>query len=234
MIYVYAFVDDPGVEVDDLTGVDGGLLFVVPGRSASAVVSERDDLPVRTDVSALQEHERVTAALVDRCAVAPARFGTVVGGRGDLERQLEERGGHLARLFPALRGRVELALRAQLRDPSAATSGTAGAAAPTAARSVAPAGDRPGRRYLDGLRGPGQGGEAAGALAALHTELSQLASAASSDFDDEGTLVASYLVPAERVTAFWDGFADQAAERPEVALSLTGPWAPYSFVGGGC
>jgi hypothetical protein len=48
----------------------------------------------------------------------------------------------------------------------------------------------------------------------------------------DDSLAAAYLVPAEDVRAFADEIRRLQDADPELDLSLTGPWPPYSFVGG--
>jgi hypothetical protein len=47
----------------------------------------------------------------------------------------------------------------------------------------------------------------------------------------DDSLAAAYLVPAEDVRAFADEARRLQDADPELDLSLTGPWPPYSFVG---
>jgi hypothetical protein len=218
VIYLYAFVDDAAVPVANLSGIDGRPVEVVAGLPVAAVVSFHENLEVRAEVAALREHDSVVAALVDRCAVAPVRFGTVMAGRDALRRQMDERAGQLGPVLDALRGKVELALRAH--RPQLVAAG-----------SAPPEAGGPGHRYLAGLRGPAP--DTSGPVRAAHDELAPLAAATTSHLDEDGTLLASYLLPADRVAVFRERLAAIAAAHPDLALSLTGPWAPYSFVGGG-
>jgi hypothetical protein len=43
-------------------------------------------------------------------------------------------------------------------------------------------------------------------------------------------MVGAYLVAASEVDAFRDDLVAARARRPRLRVSLTGPWAPYSFV----
>jgi hypothetical protein len=43
-------------------------------------------------------------------------------------------------------------------------------------------------------------------------------------------MVGAYLVAAGEVKAFRDVFVAARARQPQLRASLTGPWAPYSFV----
>jgi Gas vesicle synthesis protein GvpL/GvpF len=49
----------------------------------------------------------------------------------------------------------------------------------------------------------------------------------------DGALAAAYLVPSDGVRAFAEEARRLQDARPELDLSLTGPWPPYSFVGAG-
>jgi Gas vesicle synthesis protein GvpL/GvpF len=47
----------------------------------------------------------------------------------------------------------------------------------------------------------------------------------------EPVLTASYLVARDDVQRFADELRDVQERHPQLAVSCTGPWAPYSFVG---
>jgi hypothetical protein len=66
----------------------------------------------------------------------------------------------------------------------------------------------------------------------VHEPLSRLAdrSARSRSGRSGELLTASYLLPDDRVGRFTDEVKRMQAEHPELALTCTGPWPPYSFV----
>lgn len=85
------------------------------------------------------------------------------------------------------------------------------------------------RRLLDDVRGRVElSVRAAQPGASRHASLEDLARA--SVPTGNGT---AYLVDADAVTAFADRVRALQAEHPGADLSCTGPWPPYSFVGGG-
>lgn len=70
------------------------------------------------------------------------------------------------------------------------------------------------------------------ALVDVHATLGALAQASTQRPAADGTLVATYLVDAEEVDAFRRAVTGMGDRHRDVRLSLTGPWAPFSFVGG--
>jgi Gas vesicle synthesis protein GvpL/GvpF len=211
MIYLYAAVDDPFRALRALGEPATGRYLVVQTGDLSFVGSYTDRPAPEASRSALADHSRCVQQLVDACAVVPFRFGTVIEGAGDLARRLGPRHTDIARLLPVFRGRVELALRARSgggrqEAPKAASSGTAYLRALLTERSMAPE------------------------LSQLHGVLTASAVAARAD-SDGGQIKAAYLVDRAGVEGFCDLVGRTAACLDGVSnVSVTGPWAPYSFV----
>src|SRR5438270_9855362 len=169
-------------------------------------------LPVRTapvpDLASLCRHDAAVIDLMAACTVVPFQFGTVVSGAADLAEKLNGRGEHMRSLLKRLRGRREVALRAGLAQSHSGPDGSGST----------------GAGYLRALREPDE-------LTQLHQELAARAVDALSAWDAPKRLLkASYLVDGADVAAFAGAAARRAAACPAVsAVSLTGPWAPYSF-----
>lgn len=232
MIYVYAIVDDPGLCLAGERGLGDVPLESIGSGQIAAVCSVHVHLQLDPDPASLWRHERVTAALMARCAVAPVRFGTVVADARQLVDLLAAEGPRLTSVLARLRGRVELAVRASAVPTDARSAGPDRAAAPAASRDGSEAPLTPGRAYLRSLS---EGGAAGGApasrsLSDLDASLSARAAASSRSSGTPGSLVASYLVEAAEVPAFREEVARVRAAHPDVRVSLTGPWAPFSFV----
>lgn len=227
MIYVYAIVDDPDLPVADLRGLGGAPLVRFSRERMAAVCSLHDALPLEANPATLWAQERVIAALMARSTVVPARFATVVGDAEHLERVLASQEGGLVATLGHLRGKVELALRG--RGPAPAGEATALSPAPP---PTWPSGS--GRTYLHALRqaharrpqGEGLGSE----LANVHAVLGGRAHASTLRTTPDGTMVAAYLVDAGDVECFRRAVGHLSNRHGDVALSLTGPWAPFNFV----
>jgi hypothetical protein len=152
------------------------------------------------DAGSLMTHDAVVSRLMDVCTVVPFRFGTVVRDVVDLEVKMATLGADMPHLLGWLRGRREVALRAALPQSTS------------------------GRRDASARPMPAE-------LEELHSELSGNAVSAWCTWDDPQALMrGAYLVEAGDVNAFSEAAFRAAACRPAVTgVSLTGPWAPYSF-----
>lgn len=152
------------------------------------------------DEGSLRAHDGMVSRLMEVCSVVPFRFGTVVRDAADLEVKVMDFGARMPDLLRWLRGRREVALRASVPQPEA---------------------DRCEARIS--LPPP--------ELEELHLELASSALSAWRTWDEPQTLMkGAYLVEAGDVQAFSEAAFRAAACRPAVTgVSLTGPWAPYSF-----
>lgn len=202
MIHLIGAVDDMAAAVR----ARDGIVALVVGDTAYV------GLPVRTapvpDMASLCGHDAAVIDLMAACTVAPFQFGTVVSDAVDLATKLGGRGDRMPFLLKRLRGRREMALRAGLAHPRGGGDGTS----PT------------GAAYLRARREPDE-------LTQLHRELAAQAVEALSDWDARRRLFkASYLVEVADVAVFAGAASRQAAAHPAISsVSLTGPWAPYSF-----
>jgi nucleoid-associated protein YgaU len=140
--------------------------------------------------------------------VLPFRFGTTLPDRAAAEALLQKDGEQFRRQLAELRGRVELAVRVAL-PPEETAQASADGAGYLAARARA-------ERAREQLLAPLE----SAALASAKRE----AGAAS-------VVSASYLVRRDEVDQFTSLVRELQEHHPELALSCTGPWAPYSFVG---
>lgn len=250
MIYVYAIVDDPGVAVAGLTGLEDVPLVRFSRGRLAAVCSVHHQLDLEPDAATLWQHERVTAKLMEHCAVAPVRFGTVFGDGGKVARVLADQEGRFTTVLARLRGKVELSVRARaphVRDaeaPGGEHCGPLSVDDPVAydrdrAPTPLPPSDRPrpcgsGQQYLrslgkTNLACPNAG--LTGSLADIYAILSAHAEDAALQDGAAERMVAAYLVSTGQVGFFERTVIAVGDRHPEVEMSLTGPWAPFSFVG---
>jgi hypothetical protein len=231
VIYIYALVDDSDLAVTGLHGLADAPLVLFSRGGVSAVCTIHDDLRLETDPDTMWQHERVTATLMTRCAVAPVRFGTVLSGTGHLEQMLAAQEGRFVAVLARLRGKVELAVRGQLA-PSTPGSAIGTAAVPDRPPTV-PSQPGCGRGYLKALQETYSDQPdpfPSGPLADIHATLASCAEASTAPAGTGGTMVAAYLVDADGVASFRRAFMGARNRHRDVRLSLTGPWAPFSFV----
>ena len=228
MIYVYALVDDPGVAVGGLCGLAGAPLGLISRGGVTAVCTIHDDLRLEASARTLWQHERVTATLMTRCGVAPVRFGTVLAGVDHLEQMLAAHEDRLVAVLARLRGKVELSVRGRV-SPSVREATTVVVASDAPPTPLPPGS---GRAYLRTLQTHADRPETclSGPLAEIHAALAACAEASTSRGGSDDAMVAAYLVEASGVAPFRRAFMGTRARHRNVRLSLTGPWAPFSFV----
>ena len=208
MIEVFAITDRPEVEIP------AGLEQTVH-EGLAAVYAHADERPERASADALWRHERQVEELMRERAVLPLRYGTVLPGEPELLRALEERAAEFAELLDLVRGRVELALRV-LDDGSPAKE---------------PAGKRrSGRAYMEALAERRRRVEEASALLEPLEDHAVAVRRRESSATDLTRW--AFLVERGGVDEF-NAHLDQLREgHPELRLTCTGPWPPYSFVSG--
>jgi hypothetical protein len=161
----------------------------------------------------LWRHEQLVERLMEDRAVLPLRYGTTLREESELERVLEERADEFRGLLDQVRGRVELALRVMAAD-----------------------GDEPeqpassGRAYMETLARRRRSADAA--VAALEP-LERVAEAAVKREKAGDLTRLAFLVDRDGVEAFNARLDELRGEHPELQVTCTGPWPPYSFVSGG-
>jgi Gas vesicle synthesis protein GvpL/GvpF len=197
-------------------GLDGARLEAVRHRQLVAIVSAGRETDQAADLDRLLEYQRVIQSLMERRSVLPARFGSRSSGRAELCELLERRYHQLLASLERVRGAVELALRAEWRDPSPASSG-----------------GRPG----DGT-----------AYLLARVDLHRRATAVARRLDPLATharacqtrvlprpelaVSSAYLIEPARLGEFAETLAEIDGPAEPIDLVCTGPWPPYSFVGG--
>jgi len=238
----------PGVE-------DGEPLFVVESAGLLAAVShvpsetfsEEPLNELLTDLPRLAPYAiRHEQAIRDLCEAVPAllpmTFGMVYRSEAGVQELLKERAGDFHARLARLRGQQEWEIKVFRRPAellAAAAASTARRSEPTAAGP-----DGPGRAYLLQRLHERRSAEEAARMAAemlgavrdrigavsSSTHLETVDSAAVGDVGLVCRLAA--LVPATGAGAFRRLATDltQQYEPLGMALELSGPWAPYSFV----
>jgi hypothetical protein len=209
MIYVYG-VTERQRELPAVAGLGGASLEGVPAGALTAVCSSHDQLELRPDAGAAWAHDQVVEALMEAGPVLPARFGTTFDDSASLARAVATSADSLHGTLRRVKGCVELAVCVVVSEqtkPEPASDGQ------TYLREML---DR--RRAATGL--------VDGPLAAL-AEIA--VGSRISDRRGRGTVSIGYLVRRRDVERFCAAARQVQADQPELALSCTGPWAPYSF-----
>lgn len=234
MIYVYAIVDDPAPSLDGLRGMVGSPVFGVAVGDFAAVCSVHDHIDLTVSSGSLWQHEKVTAELLGFYSVVPVRFATVVTAIEEVRAMLAAQGAALSRQLSYVRGKVEMAVRATVQggNPNAPVLYAK-------TKTTLPSGHTPkdqpscGRSYLQALQDDWRrkSPPLPSALEAIHLSLVAHSEATVLQPTDYGTSVAAYLVRATATDAFRTAALDARERQHDVRLALTGPWAPFTFVG---
>jgi hypothetical protein len=218
MIWVYGICDRPdlppprrrGLAEAPLDGLREGQLLAVFTRHARFVGDPAPD--------ALWAHERVVERLMADRTVLPMRFGSTVASDDAVRRMLVERQASFLAMLARIRGRVELGIRVLEVAPGPERAEVAVAAAPAATgRDYLLAKLQNGRRTAD-LDEP---------LSGLAVEMRRQVPRSADE-----VLRGSYLVERPAVGRFRAAVERLQGAHPELAILCTGPWPPYSFVGG--
>jgi hypothetical protein len=219
VLHVYAIADSPASP--EVVGLDGADPRTVGEAPPFAVVSEHDQLSPRLSEGDLWAHEAVIESLMDRATVLPMRFDSAVAEEAELRRILDRRRGEFEALLTAVRGAVELGVRAQLagdeEDDAVAEEPGAGG------------GGGPGTAYLRARARDRQ--RSAVAVARIHQPLAALSrqSRRSAAGLRPGSFKAAYLVDRDRVDAFRAQVDRLDSELGSGRIVCTGPWPPYGF-----
>jgi hypothetical protein len=210
-IYLYA-ITDPLTIPPEGQGLDDAPLELVRSDGLAAVYSTHAALESTPKPEALWRHELVVEQLMPLGAVLPARFGTTFQHAGALAAAVERQHGALLAQLERVRGCVELAVRVQLPKPDTPEP-------------------QDGRSYVDAKVAAHRQQEAGAARTLDRLSEHAVASTRRVGTSEENLLRASYLVRANDVDRFADRVRELQRGDGGLALSCTGPWAPYSFVG---
>jgi hypothetical protein len=210
VIYLYA-ITEGGAVVPPGNGLQDAELRLARSAEVTGIYSEHEELEPRPRPDALWRHEHVIEEAMKSGPALPARFGTTFEDESALRAELERHGEALRAQLERLRGCVELAVRVGLTDAEASPV-------------------RDGRAYVETrlTRRRTQQEIVRETLAplgefAVHARTEEARS--------QGEVVcASYLVPSDGVQRFAEQVRAIADRHPELWLSCTGPWPPYSFV----
>lgn len=259
-VWAYAITEDAAAaELSPLTGVAGAKVRTAPAAGLTVLVSDVDlaefgEDALRRNLEDLdwlegvaRAHHGVIAAASELFPLLPTRLATVYSSDESMAAVLDGRREELLAAMRRVGGRVEWGVKAYA-VPQSERHETAGRQEPAPAAGSAPAdagGRGAGLAYLRrrkaqlSARAESQR-SAAEAANAVHEHLSGHAAEARlhppqspqlSGDQRPMMLNAAYLVDADDGTGFAAEVAALADAHPELDLSLTGPWPPYSFTG---
>jgi Gas vesicle synthesis protein GvpL/GvpF len=218
VIYAYGICEPAAAAPPpDRRGLGGATLRALERDGLAAVYSRHRSLRPHPDPKFVLTHERVVEAIMARGAVLPLRFGTRLEREEALSAVLAERRVEMLRRLQYVRGHLEMGLRViPARHPD-----------PQSVRR-----ERSGRDYL--LARVREHREAQWAARELHAPLDALAAASivRDRAAPPAVLVAAYLVDRGAVDEFRSRARNNAAGHEDMQVHVTGPWPPYSFVGG--
>ena len=229
MAYLYALIESAGPPVPSLEGIDGRPVDMLELGPVSLAVGALTARP-QASLTAIGQHQAVLEALMDRGALLPFRFATVVPDPEVLASAVRSDLPAITGNLADVAGCVELGLTA---GPMPACDPRPDPPAPAPTSS-------PGRDYLLRLCHDAEGrreGVPAGTaglerldrdLRALARRSSRLPRSAS-----ENLFRAAYLVPRGSVQAFKATVTAAIQAQAAPPLLASGPWPPYSFVRAG-
>jgi hypothetical protein len=208
------------VEAGDQDGYGRGLddrpLFGLTEGPLEGIVSDHESRAPEPSAAALRAYERTVRGLMDRGAILPAQFGSVLPDEDAVRALLRGRCQDLLARLGRVRGAVEIGLRANWRD---------GVRAMLDPRP--PSGSSYLRERLE-LR------QSARRVASELDPLTALARGSRRALAPRPDLpvLDAYLVDRGRVREFV-ALVEQLDDRmDDVELICTGPWPPYSFAEG--
>jgi hypothetical protein len=229
--YVYCFCAVPLSEIQR-AGVENSQVLGVEHNGITAVISDCSG-GAAPSLEGVISHHRVVDSLLEVTTPIPCRFGTVLSRPG-LEAYIEANRTALKHLLERVRGCIEMALR--ITWSSAAVTGDAENEINARSTRVLPQSGGPGARFL-----------AEKFREAAHREIAARQAQTILDWADsrftavvkdrtvrlrpEAALVAdiAHLIDRTRLGQYRELFCSAAAERSDLRLSISGPWAPYSF-----
>ena len=231
MLYVYGLVDSQSFEGAPLKGRDGASVFALPCGDYAAAVSHLSRCTIAPRPRSVRLHEQVLETLMRLHGVLPLRFATIIPDADMLRNRLRPMYRAIAGDLRRLRGKVEFALRItniHAKPHCASDAERDGEATPAL---------QPGTRYLR-ARAERWRERIANEDAARYLEQAlrpQLDPATEKSVwglapRRSATLIASYLVDRNAISAFVATVAEVRARHPLLDVTCTGPWAPYSFV----
>ncbi len=212
------------VPLPEMTGIDGGQIFLQSASDLAVVVSEHAPSAAASSQHP-KDHARVVAACFSLATVLPFRFGTVFANDELLRRSVRANQRQFLSNLALLHGKSEMHIKLTLDD---------GCREPGRENLYAIAG---GRTYLSELRENAarqreRQTRARSVSMQLNRMFAPLAEELSCRRLEPGRmqLDVSHLIPSRLVERYVNKFALVREQMADCRLQLSGPWPPYHFV----
>jgi len=248
MLYVYGIVGAPSFETIPGEGHEADDIVPVTCGAFAAAVSALSSRIIAATPQSVWRHERVLEHLMQDYTVLPLRFGTISPDTDALEALLLHSTSEILSDLERVRDKVEIALRIAAGKQSVESPGIyperGRVPYPQPTQAVPPllaaANDRePAGRGAAYLRarlqhhhGETAREDGAKRLAQLLRQSldTVLQDVVCTPADASESYRISCLVERVRVPAFADALARFRADHPQLDVTCTGPWPPYSFM----
>jgi hypothetical protein len=217
---------------EGLRGVDAAPVRCIAEGELAVWVSGGAGAPATVEM--LHAHDRVVRAALRTATPLPLRFGTRFSDEAEGRKLLRSRADEFLHDLRRLKGQVEMSVRVAFPSPEAPVESSAPAESrpPGATPAAGPGRDFLERRRSDFEREARRRAEEEAAVVAVTAALAhlELPSAASILGRDPVVVGMAHLVHRERLRPYRNQVAELKKKRPDLEITLTGPWAPYSFV----
>ncbi|HQS10363.1 MAG TPA: GvpL/GvpF family gas vesicle protein [Xanthobacteraceae bacterium] len=221
MLYLYAILESPPPTIPMPTGIGGGTPMFVEACGLACAVSDIADATIAPNAAHVLRHQEVVGALMEGRTMLPLRFGTLTEDAAACRHLLTRHHDVLSTQLDRVRHCLEFALRVaglpEIPDP---------ATGPLSRLD----GRGPGASHLRTLARRERGWPSSTAefphdgLATHATD--RLLWARSPSQPD---LRASFLVLRAFASSFLADVSALQHLRPDLGITVTGPWPPYSF-----
>lgn len=229
MFYLYGLVDTGMTPVPQVTGLESEPVFLIECGKLSAAVSRLSrGWPVAERTNAVR-HFEVLQSFMEAGAILPFRFGAAFTSAARLRSHIESRRDDYEAQLQKLRGKAEF-------NVAVAPCGEEFQETPSIGAANECAG--PGARYLSGRLAVALETRSRQSQAQKIAQL--IASALGPKFETDtprpdpaggkSAVSIACLVPAPRIACFSTRLSILMAACPQLSISCTGPWPPFSFV----
>jgi hypothetical protein len=229
---VYCFCSAPAPDVGHISGIEDSGVRAIEYEGVIAIAgdcSRRPEMSIHNVVA----HNRVVSSILEATTPIPCRFGTTLS-RQDLEIYLESRGEAVKALLRKFQGCVEMTLG--VASSSEASTGAPDGIIHSPPDLSSPTLRGPGTRFLEQkMRESNQqklaSQHAQGILAWTDSRFGALVRDRVARPNPERSLVTrvAHLLERARLQRYHELLAVAQSDRPDLRLSISGPWAPYSF-----
>ena len=229
-IYLYGIVGFPPPLLQQIRGLGGSPVFLVPDGDLAAIVSRAPRTPWPIDEVHLTLHETVVEEVMGARPVLPVRFNTFLGTREAVIALLDARADAFRSALERVEGKVEMGLRVLWKAP-----GETGVPLNTGTAGGGPGTEYLHRRLREERRRAGLRTAGDRTIREVHAFFQSLAVETwlQRHTTDRLLFTGAYLVERYRIDAFRAGVTKAQQRFFDLRLLLTGPWPPYHFVNGG-